>query len=114
MSGVYIGRENNYGFIALEVNSFESSFDSMLDWERMSMNGLYRTLTGSSLNPSGKTLLWKDAFIKNVDVRLLEDQVKDTYIVYSFLDKNTLIITANKDAFIEIVNRYRTPQKVLQ
>lgn len=113
MIGIYTG-ENNASFFVLKVLSFENSFNGMLSWEKTSLNELADILSTRQISPKERDTRWADASIRNIDVRLLIDSTNDIFLIYSFLDKKTLIIAPDKNTFIELVDRYNTPQKVLR
>ena len=114
MAGFYTGESRNHGFLALSIDSFENALEGTREWERMDFSRAYELLTTLNASPDESGLEWHDASIRNTDVRVLEDPVRDTYLVYSFLDRETLVFTTDKTAFVEILARFRTPQKVLR
>ena len=44
-----------------------------------------------------------DTLIANQDVRVLFDQAKDERLMYSFINRNTILITTTREAFMELV-----------
>lgn len=113
MVGLYSG-ENNASFFALSVSSFENAFSGMLAWEKETLRTLPDRLSTRQVSPEGRETRWADAFVRNIDARLLVDSTEDIFLIYSFLDKETLIITPDRDTFLELVDRYNTPEKVLR
>lgn len=112
MVGVY-GDDTNTAFLAFTVSTFET-LAGFLSWEKQDLYTLYGVLHGGALDPLGRNATWKDSSIKNVDARVLMDETGDIYLIYSFINKETVIITPSKDAFIELLDRYRVPEKVLR
>ena len=117
-------------FILIEVASFENAFAGMLGWE----SSLYKdigplllskkiaptvmssqqsqqtgTSTSSSTPPLGLKIeintSFEDITIKNKDARILKNNRNDTVLLYSFLDKNTLLITSSESVFQDLANR---------
>ena len=49
---------------------------------------------------------WKDLIIKNKDTRALVDEAGQARMAYTFLDKNTILITNNLSAIGDITSIY--------
>ncbi len=78
----------------------------MIEWEKTMAQDLKQfLLLHTSANLS---LPFQDTIIKNKDVRELKDTDGTALLLYSFFDKNTLIITTREDSFKEIVSRLNT------
>lgn len=80
-------------FIALTTDFFQNAFASMLSWEK--------TL-GDDLKMQGQ---FADKQIRNRDVRIFTNNDGEILFLYSFINKETLIITATESAFIAIIDR---------
>ena len=106
--GVYSFRGNN-PFLILTTNVYESAFSGMLQWEKTILQDL-APLFGVRDGGGGFT----DVVIKNRDARILENDAGETVLLYSFLDKKTLIITTDNTTFDELVRRFLTPREVLR
>ena len=67
------------------------------------------TSTSSSTPPLGLKIeintSFEDITIKNKDARILKNNRNDTVLLYSFLDKNTLLITSSESVFQDLANR---------
>lgn len=101
MFGVY-SLEKNEPFIILKVRSYENVFALMLKWENTIKDDLNIILPNdTSLNES----LFQDRIVKNHDTRILYDQNGQIDILYSFLDKDTIIMTSSMETFEEILKR---------
>jgi hypothetical protein len=112
MVGMYSLSEN-LPFVIFKTSSFENSYAGMIEWESalqsdfdilFSLNetkggGLDAALTPSAVNK------FQDITIVNKDVRILYDEQKRPILLYGIIDKDTIIITTNEDAFREIVSR---------
>jgi hypothetical protein len=91
------------GFIISEIESFENAFDGMLDWEKNLVTDLKFLVTSGNDVPLGN---FRDAVIQDKDSRILRDRVGRSILIYSFIEKNVLLIARNEETFEEISNRY--------
>jgi hypothetical protein len=107
MAGRFASPAQNFGFLVFSLSSYEDTFASL---NRLSeQNAL---LLAQLLNPSlgeQKTTSWKNVFIKNIDARVLVNDADEILLAYTFLNKKTLLIATDKDAFIALTTRYTTP-----
>lgn len=113
MIGTY-SQEVNLPFIILKTSYFENSYAGMLSWERNIEND-FQTLfklpgyenSGNVLDKLTPTTVKKleDGVILNKDVRILRDENKKIILLYSIIDKETIVITVSDVAFKEILNR---------
>jgi hypothetical protein len=113
MVGTFSGGVNA-GFLVLKINSFESGSAGALEWERGTMKNISNLLSIKNITPEKRGAKWKDAFVRNIDTRILIDSTEEIFLIYSFIDKETLVIAPDKDTFLAVVDRYNTPQKVLK
>jgi hypothetical protein len=101
-------------YIIFKTNSYEAAFASMIQWEPAMLDDLspyFSHINSSSTPLSGGT--FTDIDIRNKDVRIMRDQATNkALLMYSFPDKNTLIITTDEDALKEIFSRLSTSQLV--
>jgi hypothetical protein len=116
----------NSPFIAVTVNDFGIAFSAMLEWEKNMANDLsflntkivtvtpVNTVASSTASTTivvqvptkPETFSWKDIIIKNKDTRSLINEKGKSKIAYTFLDKNTILITNNIEALGEISSVY--------
>lgn len=110
MLGVY-GGDRNEPFLILKTAFYENAFAGMLTWEKTMGNDL-APLFGSTLSmrahenpqsPSGS--FFSDEIINNKDTRALRNLDGEIELMYSFVDRETLVITTNKTTFLEILAR---------
>ena len=126
--GVISGNQGSSSFIIITVNDFGQAFSAMLDWEESMpkdlsflgteintggvANSPTSTTTASSTNSVQVMLIkpdifnWKDIIVKNKDTRGLINNKNQSKIAYTFLDKNTILITNNISVVAEIVSIY--------
>jgi hypothetical protein len=102
MVGVISQNGKTYPFLVITVNDFGNAFSAMLDWEANMQNDL----AFLNVATSTENYIWKDLIVKNKDVRGLVNQNDQTKIVYTFLDKSTILITDNVSAISEISSIY--------
>ena len=112
MIGIFSQNEEMYPFISLSVNDFGNAFSAMLDWEKTITQDLSfltkqiqntvpvdptSTTTNTNSNPNSKSdsFVWRDIIIKNKDIRGLVNKRNQAQIAYTFLDKNTVLISNN-------------------
>ena len=113
MVGVHVF-DGNQPFIILQTSFYENAFAGMLKWERyikddlaplfgpIDVTPIVRTDDSSKIN----TLTFGDIVIKNQDTRVLRNEDGDIVLLYSFIDKNTIVITTNQHTFEEVFIRH--------
>ncbi len=117
MFGVH-GFNGNNPFIVLRTGLYQSAFAGMLKWEETladDLNPLFSKAPGTAtaaLAPAESTaeLLaarkpFVDLVIKNKDVRALTNQYDRIVLLYTFLDKETILITTNEFTLKEVLDR---------
>lgn len=110
--------DENQAFLILKVDSYESAFAGMIAWEYTMQKDLAPLFTrtptphipeggvGTSspqvqLIPTG----FSDRIVENHDARVIENETKDILLLWTFLDRNTVIITTNEYTLREIISR---------
>jgi len=105
MVGVYL-YDTSEIFIIIQPDDFGIAYSEMLNWEsRMGqdMGVLFPKLfTHLMSNPS----VFTDETYKNKDVRVIKNTAGEVVLLYGFIDRNTLVITANDKIFEAILNKY--------
>lgn len=109
----------NQPFLVFSVDSFELAFRGMLDWEpamNRELAPLFGSIVTRSLLPPSEAGMappgavsgaqFVDRVIKNKDTRILLDENGRVALLYSFIDRNTLVVTGSTATFEEIVTRY--------
>jgi hypothetical protein len=109
---IAFGGSSGEPFIVLTTASFDTAFAGMLGWEESmsaDLSPLFGTPVSSSYNPEVRTdtgtseAYFKDIIASNKNARLLVDENGDDRIVYTFIDKNTIVITTTRDALSDIL-----------
>ncbi len=103
MIGVY-SYDTNEVFLILKVKDFASSYSGMLKWEKDMPKDLAKIF---SISPdiTNSEIPFVDEAIKNKDLRVLRDFGGKTQLLYSFIDKETLLITKNEAILNAIIGR---------
>lgn len=110
MLGV-LSYNTNEVFLILKTEDFASSYSGMLRWEKDMASDLSKIFNiNQSLEELGGT--FTDEELRNKDLRILKNSEGKTTLVYSFIDKNTLVITKNEDIFNAILAKYLTNQNI--
>lgn len=106
MFGVLSYNTNEF-FMILKTNDYALSYSGMLSWE----GSLARDLSLIfNIDTTALNKPFVDLSIKNKDLRILKSESGKTELVYSFIDRNTLVITKNEDIFNAILAKYLTSQ----
>ncbi len=102
-------------FLLFTVTSFDHAFDAMLRFEETLLDDVGplfgvnpRALSRSATTTEelfANTFLFKDVIIKNKDARAIFDDVGQIVFLYSFLDKETLLLTTNEETLKTLVNK---------
>lgn len=110
MLGIY-SFDTNEPFIILTTNDYANSFSGMLKWEKDMVYDLGK-LFSIPLDTELTTKEFKDETLKNKDLRILQNTNDKTILLYSFIDKNTLVITTNENLLNAIVGKYNVSKQV--
>lgn len=101
--------DGNQPFLIFKPDTYETSFAGMLSWESSLPFRLGRALRPATdwTNASSTlaSISWTDTIINNKDVRILRSKEGKTLLLYSFIDRETLVITTNEQTFAEIIRR---------
>jgi hypothetical protein len=92
-------------FLIFETSDFGATFSGMLDWEKYleeDLSFMFKTRDVAD----DSSFSWKDAIIKNKDARILSNNKGDSRVYYSFLDKNTLVITSSEKTLTDIFSSF--------
>ncbi len=112
--------DGDQAFLILKVNSYERAFSGMLAWEnnmeqelmplfdRQLSPTLGGTATTTETVPSFLFTKFRDKVVGNHDARVLEDGAGNILLLWTFLDRNTLVITTNEWTLKEVVARRYT------
>ncbi|MCK5285686.1 MAG: hypothetical protein KAJ58_00450 [Candidatus Pacebacteria bacterium] len=99
-----------YPFLILKTRSFDNIFPEILKWEKNLIEDLRPIfIEENPAIPSSelrtREFEFKDLVIKNKDTRAILNNSGEIIFIYSFVDKNTIVITTDKNVLQEISNR---------
>ena len=105
MFGIY-SFDKNQPFIILTVDDYGGGFSGMLRWESSMISdiGLIFDMATTSAPQGGYA--FSDESLSNKDLRVVQDSSRKTVLLYSFVDKNTVIITVNETTFKALLSKY--------
>lgn len=103
MLGIY-SFDSNEPFIILKVKDFPLAYSGMLRWEENAMNDL-SGIFGLMSSFGTSTQRFVDESVKNKDLRILKNTAGNVLILYSFIDRETLIIAKNRNILSALVDK---------
>lgn len=103
-------------FLLFSVSSYDFAFAGMLAWEPEMLNDIGplfgispREIVGKASSTTAEaltnTIAVKDVIIRNKDVRATFDPQGKIIFLYSFIDKQTLVITTNEDTLKALIGK---------
>lgn len=116
---VYNGNE---AFVIVNVYAYEEAYSGMLAWEPFMPRDLAPLFTyspspripeqgisTSSANTKSQFLQtgFVDKIVENHDARVLQNEYGDVYLLWTFLDRNTLVVTTNDATLREVISRLK-------
>lgn len=88
----------------LEKDQYDNTFAGMVRWEKTMLRDLDFVANRDNLDDSGKAS-FRDKIIKNQSARIAETEKGDV-LVYTFINRNFIIITDDEGALEEIIRRF--------
>jgi len=104
----------NRPFLIIKTDPFANAFSGMLQWESFMVGDLEPLFIFGDIDKNSLASEFEDVVIKNQDTRTLKDVNGNSVLLYSFIDKETLIITTNETTFDELVVRLKTPREIIR
>jgi len=98
----------NQPFIILKTNFFENAFAGMLNWEPFMAREIL-PLFNIPIADEIRNKEFTDIVIKNRDLRALLNANEDIILLYTFFDRETIIITAAEETLEEVITRLQRP-----
>lgn len=99
--------KQNIPFLILETSNYNQSYASMLEWEKTMLQDFF-FLFEIKL-PEGKLPVsyrkWSDLVVKNKDTRVLYDEYGKSLLYYTFVNKNSFVITTDLETLKEVIDR---------
>ncbi len=105
MLGVYSTKTGkNVPFLILTTNSYNQTFAGMIKWESTMNEDIYSLFGFKPKQTNGSFL---DKVIGGENTRMSVDLKGKTQLVYSFVNKKTIVVTTNEEVFKGIVSRVK-------
>ncbi|MBI1975770.1 MAG: hypothetical protein HYS59_02105 [Candidatus Vogelbacteria bacterium] len=102
----------NTAFLILKPSRYEIAFAHMLEWETDISRDLYPILTGGPAAAETIAARFEDRLLRNHDARVSVGPDGVIRLVYSFIDRQTLVIAPDIETFTEVLTRLGTPRPV--
>ncbi|MFZ2521997.1 MAG: hypothetical protein WAX44_01995 [Minisyncoccia bacterium] len=109
MVGIY-SFDTDEPFVILITEEFPTTFAGMLKWEKDMVSDLSKIFQINQNSIDSTKFI--DETVKNKDLRVLKDSNQKTVLLYSFIDKKTLVITSNENIFNSIIGKYIINQQI--
>lgn len=121
--------DENQAFLIFRVDSYQQGYSGLLRWEETMQQELAPLFTrhpsphiptyeAISTASSTETQLLQTGFIdrvvENHDARVVENAARDILLLWTFLDRNTVLITTNEATLREVTRRLTTSSIVPQ
>lgn len=111
MIGIY-SFDTNQPFIIFKTDDYGASFAGMLRWESTMIYDLGQIFGIPSLTETSVPYAFSDEALQNKDLRVVKDKAGKTVMLYSLIDKNTIVITGSENVFKAIVSKYMNSKTV--
>lgn len=98
-------------FLILTPTYYEGSFPAMLEWEK-TMAGDLAGIFNKQISTSSPIFI--DKVIRNKDARVQYDEIGNTVVLYSFTDKQHIVIAEDEETLIEVARRLTETAKVVK
>lgn len=104
----------NHPFLIVTVNEYDKAFGGMSEWEKnmiRDLQDIFLTKTDRvqppyfTITEEGMRYVFADATIKNKEIRVVKNNTGRVVLLYSFIDKKTLVIAADEAAFEDVRDR---------
>lgn len=111
--------DGNQPFLILKTDSYESAFSGLLAWEGTMRNDLLplfdrtppiRTAPSATSTTTVPVFLqteFVDRIVDNHDARVVQNEHKDILLLWTFLDRRTILITTNDATVREVTRRLK-------
>ncbi len=103
LSKFYLSKD--WPILIFKIRSYELAFAGMIKWEKEMSSDL-----GGIFSPSKPGFDFQDKEIQNHDTRVLNDENGNSVLIYSFINRNYLVIAQKEEPLKEIFRRFSSPQ----
>lgn len=120
MLGAYSFSNPYDTFAIFKVNSYDNAFAGMLEWENtldLDFGGILiskkliipaKDTKGTTTPTLAKKRVFVDRVVQNKDSRVLLDENGSVLMLYTFVDKNTLVLASSDKSLKEVLFRLTT------
>lgn len=121
--------DENQTFLVLRVDSYQQAYSGLLAWETtmpqelsplftrhpsLHLPGTDTASSTASTSPQFIRTGFVDRVVENHDARVVQNAGGDILLLWTFLDRNTVVITTNEYTLREIIRRLNTASVVPQ
>ncbi len=112
--------DTNQLFLIFSVDSYEGAYAGMLEWEPMMQSDLsplfsytppQRVLSEISKDSTTTKIIlspFVDTIVENHDTRAIKNSSGDTLLLWTFIDRSTVLVTTNAHTVREVLSRLKT------
>ncbi len=97
--------------LIIQNQFYDGAFLGMLRWEPFMLHDIAPLFL---IKPDTGQMTFTDGIIKNIDARILRNAGGNTLLLYSFVDRKTIVITTSAETFEEVITRLQAPRPVTQ
>lgn len=98
--------KKNTPFLIFKIRSFDLGFGGILSWERGMARDLAEILSIKNIPKTSQK--FQDKTFKNRDIRILNDDSNNLVLLYTFINRQYLVLTTDFDTLEEIFQRFST------
>jgi hypothetical protein len=98
----------DWPILLFKIRDYDSAFAGIIKWERFMAADLQGILLLPNLDNINN--FFEDKVIQNHDTRVLNDKNGNSLLLYSFINRNYLVLTTNEEPLKEIFRRFSLPQ----
>lgn len=93
--------------LIFKINSYDYAFSGMIKWENAIAQELKNVLALEDIDAAA---FFEDTEMQNHDARFLRDKNGDIALIYSFVERDYLVVTTGEEPLKEIFRRFSFPQ----
>ncbi|MFA6476363.1 MAG: hypothetical protein WCV68_02995 [Candidatus Paceibacterota bacterium] len=109
MLGFYYGEQTS-PFYILKTKNYKNVASAILSNENIIISELLAPFEDASSTEKILNTPLQDKMIKNYDTRLVVDETNTIIAVYSWIDKETLVVTINEGTLAKVISSYSSPR----
>jgi hypothetical protein len=110
MLGFYYG-EQTAPFYILKTKNYKNVASAILNNENLVISELLAPFEDASSTEKIRSTPLQDKMIKNYDTRLIVNETNTIIAIYSWINKETLVVTTNEGALTKVINSYSSSRQ---